>query len=54
MRTSCLLVQVERKGFYYKPKLSEENQQITDYLKETAFNNVCWGLPRMVIAVRDK
>ncbi len=54
MRTSCTLVQVERKGFYYKPKLSEENQQITDYLKETAFNNVCWGLPRMVIAVRDK
>ena len=54
MRTSCLLVQVERKGFYYKPKLSEENQQITDYLKETAFNNVCWGLPRMVIVVRDK
>jgi len=54
MRTSCTLVQVERKGFYYKPKLSEENQQITDYLKETAFNHVCWGLPRMVIAVRDK
>jgi len=54
MRTSCTLVQVERKGFYHKRKLSEENQQITDYLKETAFNNVCWGLPRMVIAVRDK
>jgi putative transposase len=54
MRTSCTLVQVERKGFYYKPKLSEENQQITDYLKETAFNHVCWGFPRMVIAVRDK
>ncbi len=54
MRTSCTLVQVERKGFYYKLKLSEENQQITDYLKETAFNHVCWGLPRMVIAVRDK
>ena len=54
MKTSCTLVQVERKGFYYKPKLSEENQQITDYLKETAFNHVCWGLPRMVIAVRDK
>ena len=54
MRTSCTLVQIERKGFYYKPKLSEENQQITNYLKETAFNNVCCGLPRMVIAVRDK
>jgi len=54
MRISCTLVQVERKGFYYKPKLGKENQQITDYLKETAFNHVCWGLPRMVIAVRDK
>ena len=54
MRTFCTLVQIERKGFYYKSKLSEENQQITDYLKETAFNHVCWNLPRMVIAVRDK
>ena len=54
MRTSCTLVKVERKRFYYKPRFSEENQQITDYLKETAFNYVCWGLPRMVSAVRDK
>ena len=54
MRTFCTLVQIERKGFYYKSKLSEENQQITDYLKETAFNHVCWSLPRVVIAVRDK
>ena len=54
MRTSCTLVKVERKGFYYKPKLNAENQQITDYLKETAFKYVCWGLPRIVSVVRDK
>jgi len=41
MRTSCILVQVERKGFYYKPKFGKEKQQITNYLKETKFNNVC-------------
>jgi len=54
MRTSCSLVQFERRGLYYKPKLSEENLQITAYLKETAFNYVRWGLPRMVSVVRDK
>jgi putative transposase len=53
-RKSCELVQLERKELYYEPKLSEENQQITVYLKEIAYQHVRWGLPRMVSLVRAK
>ncbi|TDF72592.1 IS3 family transposase [Candidatus Syntrophosphaera thermopropionivorans] len=53
-RKSCELVQLERKGLYYESKQSKENQQITEYLKEMAYQYVRWGLPRMVSVVRAK
>jgi putative transposase len=53
-RKSCELVQLERRGLYYESKQSDENQQITEYLKEMAYQYVRWGLPRMVSVVRAK
>ncbi|GEM_PF-3478238 len=40
MRTSCTLVQVERKGLYYKPKLRAVNQQISGYVQNCIYQNL--------------
>ena len=54
MRTSCTLVQLERKSIYYKPKLNEENHQIISFMKELAYKHISWGIPRIVSVVRKE